>query len=142
MNVEDRWKLLVQLDEELLVGGVSLSEWCSFIVREADMAFANDAFLASIITAAAGVETYLRTEYGGRRKSSFQKLIDQSPIDDDLKADLHQLRKYRNSWVHVGNPANDEVILAYPKRYERELEGQALFAAKVLRQTIYENQWI
>lgn len=51
MNQEKRWEMLIALDEELLKGGVVLSEWCSFIVREADMAFVNGAHLASILTA-------------------------------------------------------------------------------------------
>lgn len=34
MNTDERWSHLVELDEELLQGGVILSEWCSFIVRE------------------------------------------------------------------------------------------------------------
>jgi len=49
MNKDERWKHLVALDEELLKGGVILSEWCSFIVREADSAFVHGAHLASIL---------------------------------------------------------------------------------------------
>ena len=60
MNEDERWDFLVQLDEELLKGGVILSEWCSFIVREADTAFAKRAHLASILVAVSGIETYLR----------------------------------------------------------------------------------
>ncbi len=48
MNQEERWAFLVALDEELLKGGVVLSEWCSFIVREADTAFANGAHLGRV----------------------------------------------------------------------------------------------
>jgi hypothetical protein len=45
MNIDERWSYLVALDEdeELLKGSVILSEWCSFIVREADTAFVNGA---------------------------------------------------------------------------------------------------
>jgi len=48
MTSDDRWDHLIALDDELLKGGVILSEWCSFIVREADTAFASGAYLASI----------------------------------------------------------------------------------------------
>jgi hypothetical protein len=58
MAQEDRWLQLLALDEELLKGGVILSEWYSFIVREADTAFAGGAYLASILTAVSGIETY------------------------------------------------------------------------------------
>lgn len=139
MNEEERWAHLVALDEELLKGGVILSEWCSFIVREADTAFVNGAHLASILTAVSGIETYLRSEYSQTGKDRLFKLIDESPIDDNLKSDLHKLRKYRNKWVHVDDPWDDESLLESPENDERELEEMAFFAARLLRQTIYEN---
>lgn len=142
MNPEDRWEHLIALDEELLKGGVILSEWCSFIVREADTAFANGAHLASILTAVSGIETYLRSEYSSSDKERLFRLIDESPIDAELKKDLHKLRKYRNKWVHVGEPWEDQDLIENPERYELELEEMAFFAAKCLRRTIYENQWI
>ena len=75
MKEEERWSHLVALDEELLKGGVILSEWCSFIVREADTAFVNGAHLASILTAVSGIETYLRSEYSQTSKDRLFKLI-------------------------------------------------------------------
>lgn len=68
MTLEDRWNHLISLDEELLKGGVILSEGCSFIVREADTAFAGGAHLASILVAVSGVETYLRSEYSREKR--------------------------------------------------------------------------
>ncbi|UCV22094.1 hypothetical protein [Ferribacterium limneticum] len=59
-----------------------------------------------------------------------------------MKADLHTLRKYRNKWVHVDCPWEDEELLANPKAIERELEEMAFFSVRALRRTIYENQWI
>ena len=142
MNEEERWSHLVALDEELLKGGVILSEWCSFIVLEADTAFVNGAHLASILTAVSGIETYLRSEYAKTGKERLFKLIDESPIDGDLKSDLHRLRKYRNKWVHVEDPWEDESLLESPENHERELEEMAFFAARALRKTIYENPWV
>ena len=142
MDKENRWDHLVALDEELLKGGVILSEWCTFIVREADTAFASGAFLASILTAVAGIETYLRSEYGQGKKMRLVELINNSPIDEQLKIDLHRLRKYRNKWVHVDDPWNDDELLEKPEKSEKELEDMAFFAARALRQTIYENPWI
>jgi len=142
MNEEERWSHLVALDEELLKGGVILSEWCSFIVREADTAFVNGAHLASILTAVSGIETYFRSEYSQTSKDRLFKLIDESPIDDNLKSDLHKLRKYRNKWVHVDDSWGDESLLESPEDHERELEEMAFFATRLLRQTIYENPWI
>jgi hypothetical protein len=142
MNESERWSHLAALDEELLKGGVILSEWCSLIVREADTAFAKGAHLASILTAVAGIETYFRSEYSKTTKDRLFKLIDESPIDDGLKSDLHKLRKYRNKWVHVDDPWDDSSLLESPENHERELEEMAFFAVRLLRKTIYENPWI
>lgn len=142
MTEDERWAFLVQLDDELLKGGVILSEWCSFIFKEADTAFAKGAHLASILTAMSGIETYLRSEYSEGRNQRLHELIEQSPIDSKLKDDLHKLRKYRNKWVHVDDPWRDEELLDQPETYEQELEEMAIFAAKALRRTIYENPWV
>lgn len=142
MNQEERWAHIVALDEGLLKGGVILSEWCSFIVRESDLAFAGGADLASILTAVSGIETYLRSEHSETGKERLGDLINRASIDADLKADLHVLRKYRNKWVHVDDPWNDEGLLEHPEETEQELERMGLLAARALRRTIYENQWV
>jgi len=142
MNEEERWLYLGALDDELLRGGVILSEWCSFIVREADLAFVRGAHLASILTAVSGIETYLRSEYAKNGEERLFKLIDDSPIEDQQKSDLHKLRKYRNKWVHVDEPWEDEELLKFSQTYESELEEMAFFAARLLRQIIYENPWV
>jgi hypothetical protein len=142
MNEEERWSHLTALDDELLKGGVILSEWCSFIVREADTAFAKGAHLASIITAVAGIETYLRSEYADGKKSTLFRLIDESPINDDLRTELHTLRKYRNKWVHVEDPWDDAELLTSPETFEAECEEMAFRAVRALRKTIYENPWV
>jgi hypothetical protein len=142
MNENERWDLLIALDDELLKGGVILSEWCSFIVREADTAFAKGAHLPSILTAVSGIETYLRSEYSVTGKERLIDLINHASINAELKADLHSLRKYRNKWVHLDDPWNDARLLECPKETERELEQMAFFAARALRSTFYENQCV
>ncbi|WP_122647810.1 hypothetical protein [Burkholderia pseudomallei] len=142
MNTDERWSHLIALDEELLHGGVILSEWCSFIVRETDSAFVSGAHLATILTAVSGIETYLRSEYAVKSRDRLVDLIERSPISDDLKADLHELRKYRNRWVHVDDPWCDRSLIEKPEEMEGELERMAFFAARALRRTIYENPWV
>ena len=142
MNQDERWAHLTALDDELPKGGVILSEWCSFIVRASDLAFVHGAHLASILTAVSGIETYLRSEYSATAKPRLVELINDSPIDSSLKDDLHALRKYRNKWVHVDDPWDDADILERPEETEVELEEMAVFAARSLRKTIYENQWV
>ena len=133
---------LVALDDELLKGGVILSEWCALIVRDADTAFASGAYLAAILAAVSGIETYLRSEHSTAKSERLVELISHAEIDAGLKADLHALRKYRNKWVHVDSPWGDSVLLEHPEAVEGELEKMAFFAVRALRRTIYENQWV
>ena len=146
MTEDDRWQLIISLEETHLKGGVVLSEWCSFITRGADIAFAKGAFLASILTATAAIEAYLKSEYGDPQKphQNLASLIDQSTLDEAHKADLHRLRKCRNFWVHIKQPWEDAQILDQPEKYDTELEEMALFAAKLLRRTFFEpsNQFV
>lgn len=143
MSIEERWAFLVALDDEMLYGGVILSEWCALIVRAADTAFVNGTHLASILTAVSAIETYLRSECAtSKRRHILAELIDNATINADLKSDLHFLRTYRNRWVHVDKPWSDSKLLDQPEVTERELEDMALFAARALRRTIYQNQWV
>jgi hypothetical protein len=141
MTEEDKWRYLVDLDERLLKGGVMLSEWATFLIRDADAAFAAGAYLARIITGLAGDETHLRSENGGE-KQCFVELIDQSDLEDDLKRELHALRRYRNSWVHVADPWEDDSLLESPEEHEVELEEMARRCVVALRRTIYTKPWI
>jgi len=142
MDQHERHQLLIDLDKELLVGGVTLSEWCVLIVRECDVVFVAGADLATIITAAAGVETHLRAEYGGTERLSFAELIARAPIDPRLAERMHELRRHRNRWVHVANPDPDASFSSDSLDIALELQSWAIFAQRVLRQTLYENQWL
>ena len=89
----------------------------------------------------AGIETYLRTEYPLGRKAKLFALIERAPLADDLKQEIHALRNYRNRWVHVADPEDDQDLQDNPKKYTQELEGMARQAVQTLRRTIYENRW-
>ena len=141
MTEEEKWQYLVELDEHLLQGGVIVSEWATFLIRDADMAFIGGASLASIITGLAGVETHLRGE-GGSSKQRLAELIDGSDLEEGLKQELQVLRKYRNKWVHVADPWDDDALLESPERHESELEEMARRCAVALRRTVYTNPWI
>lgn len=142
MDDKYRETYINDLDNELLKGGVSLSEWCTFIVRDADTAFIAGAYLATIITSMAGIETHLRSENADYERMSFFDLIEASPISLSLKLDIHILRKYRNQWVHIACPQNDYDILEQPTKYENALKENAIKSIRVLRETIYKNQWV
>lgn len=138
---ENRWAYLVSLDDELLLGNVMISEWAAFVVREADTAFALGADLASILTAVSAIETHLRAEYGNN-SDRLSHLIDRAAVDEDLRADLHELRRYRNRWVHVDSPREDSEVLDDPNRFTDELASRAEWAARLLRRTLYHDQGI
>lgn len=142
MTEEERWNHLLELDEELLKGGVLLSEWCSLIVREADTAFVNGAYLAAILTAVAAIETHLRSERQATGANTLRGLINNAFISNELKNDLHGLRRYRNKWVHVEEPWEDRLLLESPELYEKELEQMAFVAIRLLRTTLYANPWV
>jgi hypothetical protein len=142
MKPDAREKFRADLDEEFLLGGVMLSEWCNFIVCECDTAFVAGADLATIILAVSAIETYLRAEYPRTRKADLYNLIENAPIAADLKMEIHALRRYRNRWVHVESPELDQDLLDDPGRYVQELEKMAHVGVRTLRRTIYENQWI
>jgi hypothetical protein len=142
MTEQEKWDFVNQLDEDLLKGGVMLSEWSTFLIRDADIAFTSGANLAALLTALAGIESHLKYEYGERKRERLVDLINKAPIEEDLRRDLHRLRKYRNQWVHVDVPSDDETLLSDPEKHERELEVMATLAIRSLRRTIYAEQWI
>lgn len=142
MNEEERWAFINALDDEILKGGATMSEWCAFMVRECDYAFVAGANLATVVTAVAAIETYLRAEYAKAKRMRLAELVNQSPIEQGLRDDIHKLRIYRNKWVHISTPEDDETILDNAAIYEEELEAWAMLAQRTLRRTIYENQWI
>lgn len=142
MTQDEKWNFILKLDEELLVGGVILSEWSTFLIRDADTAFASGAHLAAILTALASIESHLKYEYGSKQRERLVQLIDAASITEELRAELHALRRYRNQWVHVTDPHEDADLLSNPEAHEAELEQMATRAIRALRQIIYTEQWI
>lgn len=57
LSEDAKWAFIAALDNELLKGGATMSEWCAFIVRDCDYAFVGGANLATVITATAAIET-------------------------------------------------------------------------------------
>lgn len=140
MDQSARETYILELDDTFLKGGVILSEWCSYMVRECDNSFAYGTFLATIITAMSAAETYLRAEY--QDVGTLVALINQSNIPEDLKKDLHILRKFRNKWVHINEPWEDSLLIEKPEDYDQEIEKMAHLAVLTLRKLIYLNQFV
>lgn len=145
MTQEERQQYINKLDEELFLGGTMLSEWSTLLIRDADTAFCYGANLSTILVAQAAIESHLRFEYvhaKESRKASFYSIIENAPIPDELKANLHKLRIYRNKWIHVNDPYEDEELLDNPEYFENELEEMATFAIRALREVIYLDQFV
>ncbi len=121
-------------------GGYIFSEYVTELVRTTELAFVGEAWLSVVITSMAGIESYLRSEYG-IKKPTLSSLIDGAPFDQETKDELHALRRYRNSWVHVDEPWDDEKILDETK-LQQELEGMARRSVVALIRVIYENPWV
>ena len=145
MTEQEKWDYINKLDEELLQGGVMLSEWSAFLAKDAEIAFCANANLASILTCQAAVESHLRFDYFTPEQSKgwgFYQLIENSSLATDLKDELHELRKFRNTWVHVKDPSNDSDLLARPEHYENELEQFAKKSIRIMLKVLYNEPYI
>jgi hypothetical protein len=139
-NGDARWKYLVELDDEMLKGGVMVSEFAAEWIRNCDLCFANAAYLACVITAFQAIETMLRTGDRSERKSV--DLINSAAISDGNKQRLHALRKFRNSWVHVNDPFDDEAVLQDLDQGNPRLFEQAFSAVRLMREVLYLAQFV
>jgi hypothetical protein len=142
MTEDEKWNFIVSLDDESLRGGVILSEWSAFLVRDADTAFAGGAHLATILTSLAGIESHLKYDESSARRERLVELINAASISDSLRTELHALRRYRNKWVHVSDPHEDTDLLKNPGAHDAELEEMAKRAVRALRETLYSAPWV
>lgn len=145
MTEKQKWEYINRLDEELLLGGVVLSEWTTFLAKDAEIAFCSGAYLSSILASQASIESHLRYEYfsGNTSKNwSLYNLIENSQLDCNLKSELHDLRKYRNKWVHVNEVEEDSQLLEKPEYFEAELLETSKKAIKSMLRVLYSNQLV
>jgi 2-polyprenyl-6-methoxyphenol hydroxylase-like FAD-dependent oxidoreductase len=145
MEHQDKWNYILQLDEELLQGGVVLSEWTTFLVKDAQIAFCSGANISAILACQAAIESHLRFDYFQSEETKgwgFYHLIERSSLKEDLKQELHELRKFRNQWVHISDPADDISLLDRPDHHEAQLEDFAKRAMKTTLKTLYNNPWV
>lgn len=145
MTEQENWNYILDLDEELLQGGVILSEWTTFLVKDAESAFCSNANLASILTCQAAIESHLRFDYFNNEESKgwgFYHLIENSSLNNKLKTELHELRAFRNKWVHVKDPGSDSDLLERPEYHEKELIQVAKKSIRIMLKTLYYEPWI
>jgi len=135
----EREKYLFDLDETLLLGSVLMSSWSGLLIWESDQAFIRGAHLAALVTAMAGIETQLRFDHSEPgEKTTLCALINLSSIPSDLKAELHELRKFRNKYVHVNDPWDEDLFqIEDHTAMSDSFEPWALRAVTALRRLFY-----
>ena len=142
MSCEQREQYWIDLEDEILQGGAAFSEWCTYISKDVYIAFVNGANLSTIVMALACIETYLKTENFERKRQPLSKMIDdEEALCDEEKQSLHELRKYRNKWVHMYN-ADDRDILDNERQITDEAEKMAFLAVKILLTVLFSNQFV
>jgi hypothetical protein len=138
----NRIDFLNALEEELLEGGVIIPESTTLICQQANEAFVSGVPLATLLTAVAAIEAYLRGESFASSREPLYSLINHAMLEEDLREDLHKLRKYRNRWVHFEDRWDDQHIATNSEATEEELDAMSFFAVRAMLRTLYSVQWI
>ncbi|NBB78612.1 MAG: hypothetical protein GVY36_04100 [Verrucomicrobia bacterium] len=113
------------------------SEWVTKLSYDAIEAFLHHLDIASILTTTATIETLLRLEDPNIR--NFRRLIERSKLNEGDKLRLNSLRAYRNQWVHVNKPFDDEHLHTNTKNAEEELSYMAKTGIEVMYTLIYDT---
>ncbi|GAB3803321.1 hypothetical protein GCM10028819_33050 [Spirosoma humi] len=145
MTKIEREEYILSLDEELLNGGIILSECTVFMTKDAEIAFCNGANLSCILACQAAIESHLRFDHfmnNDTRRWGFFQLINDSSLDEELKMRLHRLRAYRNKWVHINDPHDDYDLLINSTLYEDEIMNMAKESIRTMLETLYNNPLI
>ena len=141
----DKWAYIISLDDELLQGGVILSEWTTCLMKDAETAYCSGSNLSAILACQAAIESHLRFDFFDPKESKgwgFYHLIEKANLKPELKSELHELRKFRNKWVHVSDPYDDNDLLERPEYHENQIESVAKDAIRIMLKTLYSSPWI
>ena len=142
MDSFERDQYWMDLEQELLKGGAGCSEWCTFISKDVYTAFTSGADLSTVVMSLACIETCLKTENFVTSKQSLSSLIEEDTfLTDEEKSSLHELRQYRNKWVHMYD-VDDTEIIENEELFVQEAEKKAYLAVKMLLTVLYLNQYI
>jgi len=63
-------------------------------------------------------------------------------MSSNLKFELHELRRFRNKWVHVNDPHNDGDLIERPEYHVNELEEVAKKSIRTMLKSLYDNPMI
>jgi hypothetical protein len=132
----EREKYLINVQNEILKGGISVQDWTTFQLENAYISFCSGAYLACIIMCQAAIESYMHDDEGLKDRS-FYDLIEHSSYDKRMKFKLHKLREYRNKWIHI-NEHKDNVFYIDNKG----LEDMAIFAYRLTLEVFHYYPYI
>lgn len=141
MIASEKLNHIVELDEELLIGGVVLDESIAELIRNADISYVNGANWSTIITSVAAIEGFIKSSCASKDKR-FVDLIKESNFDYEVKEQLHNLRRYRNQIVHSSSDIDDEQLINSYDIFSKNEEKVAGTAIRLLRLVAYSEPFI
>lgn len=97
---EKREQILLQIQDEVLRGGICFDDLTSFQLENAYIAFCAGADLACLVMCQAALESYIKDDEN-IESNRFYDIIENCSYSDDIKQQLHHLRQYRNKWMHI-----------------------------------------
>lgn len=130
-----REKLLLQIQDEVLKGGICFDDYTSFQLENAYISFCAGADLACVIMCQAAIESYIKEDEALDCKS-FYDIIENCSYSSDFKNRLHPLRKYRNKWMHR-KEIDREISMDYA-----ELEREAISAYRLTLEVFHYYPFI
>ena len=111
------------------------SELAIKLLYDASEAYRSGLDIAALITAVATIETLLRIQNPGAH--SFAKLIEFSEFTAAEKSELNRLRKYRNKWVHVNQPMENDYCFDDEKAHGERISEMTKIAISMTFKVVY-----
>jgi len=130
-----REKVLLDIQEDVLKGGICVQDWTTFQLENAYISYCAGATLSCIIMCQTAIESYMRDDERLTDRS-FYELIDNCSFNLEMKENLHKLREYRNKWVHI-NEQVDEFFIDY-----KELDEMAQFSYRLALEVFHSYPFI
>jgi len=136
----DKQAYIDELWNTELKGGIELSEYSTFLAKDAGIALVSGAFIAAIIVSCSAIESHLR--FDGAQGRSLYELMTRVGFSQSLADEINKVRKFRNEWVHVNEPELDEKLLKNPEMIEKQCEEMAMLAYQCLVRALCFNQYV
>lgn len=135
-DYKQRENLLIKIQDGVLKGGICVQDWTTFQLENAYIAFCSGADLACILMCQAAIESYMRDDEQLSDRN-FYDLIEHCSYNDDMKLELHKLRKYRNKWIHINEQNDSEFNIDY-----KELEDMSVFSYRLALEVFHYYPFI